>query len=167
MYKKIFLFSAFILGVALPGKIFAFCPICTVAVGAGVGLSRWLGVDDLISGLWIGALIISTSVWFLNWLDSKNVKFPFRRLIVIFLFYFLTIAPLFWTNIIGHPNNKLFGADRLLLGIIFGTIIFVFSVWLSGFLKNKNSGKVFFPFQKIIFPVSLLFITSLIIYFIY
>jgi len=35
------------------------CPVCTIAVTAGVGLSRWLGVDDLISGLWVGGLLVS------------------------------------------------------------------------------------------------------------
>ncbi len=32
----------------------AICPICTIAVGAGVGFSRYLGIDDTIAGLWIG-----------------------------------------------------------------------------------------------------------------
>ena len=27
-------------------KALAICPVCTVAVGAGIGLSRWLGIDD-------------------------------------------------------------------------------------------------------------------------
>jgi hypothetical protein len=34
----------------------AICPLCTIAVGAGVGLSRWIGVDDAVTGLWIGGL---------------------------------------------------------------------------------------------------------------
>ena len=37
----------------------AICPLCVVAVGAGLGLSRWLGVDDVVSSIWIGALLVS------------------------------------------------------------------------------------------------------------
>lgn len=37
----------------------AICPVCTVAVGTDVGLCRWLGIDDVLSGIWIGGLIIS------------------------------------------------------------------------------------------------------------
>jgi hypothetical protein len=33
------------------------CPVCTIAVAGGVGLCRYLGIDDLISGSWIGALL--------------------------------------------------------------------------------------------------------------
>jgi hypothetical protein len=35
------------------------CPVCTIAVAGGVGLCRYLGIDDLISGAWIGALLFS------------------------------------------------------------------------------------------------------------
>ena len=43
------------------------CPVCAVAVGFGLGLSRWLKIDDAISGLWIGALIVSLSFILAKW----------------------------------------------------------------------------------------------------
>ena len=55
----------------------AVCPVCTVAVGAGVGLSRWLGVDDLITGTWIGGLLVSMIWWTIDWLNKKNIRFSF------------------------------------------------------------------------------------------
>ena len=35
----------------LPFITKAVCPVCTVAIASGVGLCRYLGIDDLISGL--------------------------------------------------------------------------------------------------------------------
>lgn len=73
MWKKLIAgLSAYLLTI---GSAYAICPICTIAVGAGVGLSRWLGVDDTISGIWIGGLAISSIWWTINWLNSKHIRF--------------------------------------------------------------------------------------------
>ena len=48
---------------SLTSQAHAFCPVCTVAVGTGVTFSRYLGVDDVISGVWIGGLILSSALW--------------------------------------------------------------------------------------------------------
>jgi hypothetical protein len=162
--RIIFLFGILILGLFLPGFSRAVCPVCTIAVGAGVGLCRWLGIDDMISGVWVGGLIVSMIIWLLDWLDKKNIRFKFRRLIVIALFYFIVIAPLYWSGVMGHPLNKFLGMDKLLFGIICGSIAFIIGVWSNSFLKNKNQGRVFFPFQKVILPILFLIITSLIFY---
>lgn len=140
------------------------CPVCTIAVSAGLGLSRWLGVSDLISGVWVGALIISLIAITITWLKKRNIKFPFYKLIIIFLYYFLTIGPLYWTHIIGQPYNRFCGMDKLLFGIITGTVIFLIAEGVNYRLKKKY-GKVFFPFQKVAIPVIFLIITSLILYF--
>ena len=66
----------------------AMCPLCTVAVTAGLGLSRFLGIDDAISGLWIGGIIVSTSYWFSEWLKKKyKVNFFYQNELVLFLSY--------------------------------------------------------------------------------
>lgn len=48
------------------------CPVCTIGVVVGVGLSKYLGVDDLISGVWIGALLIYLTLWTSLWLNKKS-----------------------------------------------------------------------------------------------
>ncbi len=141
------------------------CPVCTVAVGAGLGLSRWLGVDDLISGLWIGGLLISLIGITFIWLNKKNLKNNLLRLLIIFLYYFLTIGPLYWTKIIGASCNYLWGLDRIVWGIIIGSVVFLVSYAFHLWLKKKNQNKVFFPFQKVIIPVVFLLITSFILFF--
>ena len=159
-----FLFGILSLSLLLPGLSQAVCPVCTIAVGAGVGLCRWLGISDLISGVWIGGLIVSMIIWFLSWLDKKGIRFKFRRLSVIFLFYFIVIVPLYWMGVMGHPLNKFLGIDKLLFGILSGSLSFIISVWFNVFLKKKNQGRVFFPFQKVLLPILFLLITSLIFY---
>lgn len=147
---------------ALPAN--AVCPVCAVAVCVGLGLSRWLGIDDLISGVWIGGLIVSLIIWSLDWLNKKQVKFKLNWLVISIIFYGATIIPLYFSGIIGHPLNKFYGIDRILFGTIFGSLVFLLSFWLNNFLKKKNQGKVFFPFQKVALPVLFLLITSLIFY---
>ncbi len=53
-----------------------------MAVAAGIGLSRWLGIDDTITGLWIGGLIISLAIWTINWIIKKNIYFKGRKIII-------------------------------------------------------------------------------------
>lgn len=140
----------------------AICPVCTIAVGAGLGLCRWLGIDDLISGTWIGGLIISLILWTIDWLNKKGIHFLFRKILISFFFYFIVIAPLYWLGIMGHPFNKFWGIDKLLFGMMTGSLVFILSVFFHNFLKKKNQGKSFFPFQKVLIPILFLIITSLI-----
>lgn len=147
---------------ALPAM--AVCPVCTVAVCVGLGLSRWLGIDDLISGVWVGGLIVSLIIWSLGWLNKKQIKFKINWLVVSVIFYCITIIPLYFSDIMGNPLNTFYGIDRILSGIIFGSLAFLLSFWLNNFLKKTNQGKVFFPFQKVALPILFLSITSLIFY---
>lgn len=144
----------------------AICPICTVAVCAGVGLSRWLGVDDTITGLWVGGLAVSVSLWTIDWLSRKNIKFFGRQPLVFALYYFMIIWPLYQFNFIGHTVNKIWGIDRLMLGITAGTVGFVIGALVDLYLRSKNQGKVYFPFQKVVMPLSMLALLSLTFYFI-
>ncbi len=150
----------------LPFNAWAVCPVCSVAVAGGVGLSRWLGIDDTISGIWLGGLIISLVVWSLSWLDKKDIKFKFRSLLVLFFFYLITFFPLYQMGLVGHSCNQLWGADKLMLGVIFGSLTFSFGLLTDRFLRRKNNGKIYFCFQKVIIPVSFLILSSVIFYFI-
>lgn len=144
----------------------AVCPVCTVAVGAGIGFSRWLGIDDTITGLWVGGLTVSLIMWTINWFDKKNIAFKFRKIITSAGYYLIIVAPLYWMGIMGHAYNKIWGMDKLLLGIVIGSIIFLnSSLWYQN-LKKKNNNKAHFPFQKVAMPVGFLALFSVIFYFI-
>lgn len=166
MPNKKFLYLFF----SLSGWLFAFsakavCPVCTIAVGACVGLSRWLGIDDTISGVWIGGLLMSLSIWTVHWLDGKNIRFKGRKLTVLFGYYLITIVPLYLINFIGHPYNKIFGLDKLVAGVIIGGLSFYGGAKFYNYLKAKNAGRAFFPFQKVVMPIIPLIIFSIIFYF--
>ncbi len=142
------------------------CPVCTIAMGSGVGLCRYLGIDDLISGVWIGGFLMSLTIWTIDWLNKRKIKFLFRKPLVLIFWYGIVIYPLFKMGIAGHPANKFLGIDKLLFGIISGTIVFLISIFFHNFLLKENRGKAFFPFQKVAIPVLFLAILSLIFHFV-
>lgn len=144
----------------------AICPICTIAVGAGIGLSRYLGIDDSVTGLWIGAFVVSLIMWTIAWFNKKNWHFKGRIIITTIAYYAMVVGPFYYTDIIGHPLNTLWGIDKLVLGTIIGSIAFLIGGWLYIFTKAKNNNKALFPFQKVVFPVVPLIILSVIFFFI-
>jgi len=143
----------------------AVCPVCTVAVGAGLGLSRYFGIDDLFSSIWIGGLLMSLSFWSKDWLEKKKSGLKNSLLFSIFIWYALTFIPLIWTKVIGHLDNTLWGIDKIVFGTVIGTVLFILSIFIDKLLRTKNNGKVYFPYQKVIIPVSLLSIASISLYF--
>ncbi len=144
----------------------AICPVCTVAVGAGIGFSRWLGIDDSITGLWIGALTVSLSMWTIDWLGKKKIKFKGIGLAVLAAYILLVIVPLYFMGFMGHPLNTIWGIDKLIVGIVLGGIGFFLGGSLHFYLKKQNGDKVYFPFQKVVFAIAPVIILSGIFYFI-
>lgn len=149
--------------VTTPAK--AFCPICTAAVLGGVGLSRWLKIDDSITGLWIGGVTVATAGWTIAWCNRKKIVFWGRDVFITIAFFALIVIPLYYYEIAGHPYNKLWGVDKLMLGIGVGSVFF-YAAYLQYENYKKRRGKALFPFQKIIIPVGTLLILSVIFFFI-
>lgn len=154
------------IGLLSAGQALAVCPLCTLAVGAGLGLSRYLGIDDSVSGLWIGALLLSLTIWTINWLKGKNIKFRFMGIVVGFLYFGLTIGSLFFASIVGNPVAFLCSCfkDKLLIGIIAGTAAFYFGATLYEYLKEKNNGRAHFPFEKVAMPIVPILVLSIVFY---
>lgn len=150
---------------ALPAK--AVCPVCVVAVGAGLSLSEYLGIDDTIAGVWIGGMIVSMIAWNINWFNKKGWMFgnkDLRDILTTIIYYTMVIWPLMSKGIIGNPTNKLFGMDKLALGIVFGSLAFLSSTLWYNNIKKNNGGHAQFPFQKVAWPVGSLIILSLVFY---
>jgi len=142
----------------------AVCPLCTVAVGAGVGILRYFGIDDSITGIWIGALILSSALWFDDWLKKKGFESRLRKQIVIVFFYLIFLLPLYFGKIIGVENNTLFGIDKIIFGSFIGSIIFAFAVYSDNYLRKINDNRTVFPYQKVIIPIFYLILFSVILY---
>lgn len=145
----------------------AVCPVCTVAIAAGLGLSRWLGIDDLITGTWLGALILAGLLWYNNTLIRKNKtanQILIRDVIGIILVGVFGIWPLYYFKIIGDPSRIIWGVDKLLVGIVIGLVIFGLAQIIDKLLRIKKAGKALFPYQKVIIPIALLLVASYLLY---
>lgn len=157
-----------VLFLLLAGKAQAVCPVCIVGVGAGLGFSRWLGIDDIVASLWLGAMLVGLSLWTISWLDKKKIKFKGRKILIFVAYYGLTAVSLWpfpqYTNI-GHPGHSLWGIDKLVLGIVIGSIVFAAAVLGHEKLKKHHGDKSYFPLQRVIVPIAVLVIFSLIFYF--
>lgn len=160
---KLLTYILSIASVAIPSITHAFCPVCTIAVGAGLGLSRYLRIDDLITGVWIGAVLMSGSLWFANYLKKKKMNTALALLLVILL-YALTFIPMYYYGIIGHEENRIFLIDKLIAGTLIGTVAFPISAAIHLKLKKKNNSKSYFPFQSVAIPLVVLTIISVIIF---
>ena len=145
----------------------AVCPVCTIAIAAGLGLSRWLGIDDLNTGTWLGALILAGLLWYNNTLVRKNKtanQIFVRDIISIILVGVFGIWPLYYFKLIGDPLRKIWGVDKLLVGMVIGLVIFGLAQIIDKLLRIKKAGKALFPYQKVIIPVTLLLIASYLLY---
>lgn len=136
---------------------FAHCPLCTAAVGAGVAVSRFYGVDDTIVGVWIGAFVVSTALWFGK--AFKKEYLPHQTLLLQAFALIATVVPFYFAGIIGHPDYTFWGVDKLLAGIITGGIMTNAAMLASAAIK-KSKGKVVFPFQTIALIMAALTISS-------
>jgi len=147
----------------LPLKAFAnpACPICTVAIGAGLDIARRLGVPDSVVGLWAGALLTLVGYWTLKFMDKKNWHFRGRDTIVILLSVamvgFAYLGPVKYnpTSICG-----MFTIVPVLFGTICGALIFIGTGKLYQWMKNKNNGHAHFPFEKVVLPIAALALAS-------
>jgi len=163
---KKFLLTTFIACIFLLKQAYAICPVCTIAVGVGIGFSRWLGIDDTITGLWLGGLVVSLIIWTLFWFDKRNIRFKGRILMTTIAYYLIMVVPLYYMGIIGHPLNKLWGMDKIILGTMIGSVAFFLGSMSYFYLKKRNNNHAYFPFQKVVMPIAPLLVLSFIFYFI-
>lgn len=149
----------------------AHCPLCAAATAGGVAATRVLGVDDTVTGTFVGGFVVSTGLWFNNWLKKKRngAEFlPFQAAIVLLLSVALTILTFYMAKLIGTPDPAfmLLGVDKLVLGTIAGTAVALGAFALHKWIKAANNGKVLMPFQGIIVTLLVLAATGAVFYFV-
>ena len=142
----------------------AVCPVCTIAIGAGLEGMRMLGVKDILTGIWAGGLTVSLIGWTANYMHKHNVKKPFWYILNV-LVYLSLLASVYFVPV-GHPfvewwGNCMWGIDQFLLGILVGAVTFILmELWYMRIKKN-NGGHALFPFQKVVMPfIGLLVMTG-------
>ncbi|MEM5828427.1 MAG: hypothetical protein QW197_02935 [Candidatus Aenigmatarchaeota archaeon] len=141
------------------------CPVlCPPLILGGSILSKYLGLSDLIIGLWFGSLLMTLYIVTIKILDKRRIRFPFRKVILFFAFFFLTYYPMYALNMITYiPKIWIF--DLFIFGNILGILAIISAELLDKYLRKINKGKVFVPFQSVIVPMTIIILLTLILYF--
>ncbi len=143
------------------GAAHAVCPVCTVAIGAGLTFLEIWGVDLLLAGIWAGAMTLVMVFWTAKLLNKYRVKNPIWYVLSIVLWYgFLALVYTLPNFRFGGMGNTMFGIDKLALGVVVGSVTLYAAEKWNANLRKKNDGKSYFPFQKVVMPVGALAIVT-------
>ena len=149
---------SFLLFFASSSVASAHCPLCTAGAGAGLALSRWLGIDDSISGIWIAAFLGATALWGAYALKKKYI--PYQETVIYLAVFGLTIWSFYQFKLVNEHAGLIMGVPKLTFGIVSGGVVF-YLVELTNKLVRKTRGKVLFPYQPIVFSLGSMLILSL------
>ena len=139
-------------------NVYAQCPVCIVTVGGGLFIAQKLGVDSLLTALWISGLNTAIAFWFVSFIKKpKFLKNPFVWTVLLFLSTYIYLAS---TKQMYHKNNTFLHIDKVLVGLMLGTIVWLFGIGVDKFIRKQNNGKVLFFYQKVIIPLSILIATT-------
>ena len=143
----------------------AFCPVCTVAVGAGLEGARIMGVADIITGMWAGGLMLSLAAWTATYMYNHGIRSRFAYVLNYVVYY--GILALVYLLPVNHPTLRfnattMWGVDQFLLGVVIGSLVFWFAGKWYERIKARNGGHAWFPFQKVVWPLGALAIATLI-----
>lgn len=131
-------------------SVMAHCPLCTGATIVGVSITRTLGLDDSIVGVFVGGMIISTALWADKILKKRGVNGnrALRLTSLIVLTTVLTLITFYYAGLFGRGNSfRIFGIESILVGSISGGILSLGAFYYSNYLKNKNGGRPMFGYQ--------------------
>lgn len=149
----------------LPVSAFAnpACPVCTIAIGAALPITRHLGVPDIVAGIWVGAFLAILGYWIIKIFEKKNWNF-FGRNFIILALSVASIGFIYLGQVKYTPCTYLgfLKLDAILFGSIIGALLFIITEKLYDFMKAKNNGHAHFPFEKVVLPIVVLSIASLI-----
>ncbi|MCM1223640.1 MAG: hypothetical protein NC548_55245 [Lachnospiraceae bacterium] len=139
------------------------CPVCTIAIGAALPITRRMGVPDMVAGIWAGAFLAIFGYWIIKFFDKKNWNFVGRNTLILTL----SVASIGFAYLgqLKYNPCTYFGflkLDAILFGAIIGAILFIVTEKLYDFMKAQNNGHAHFPFEKVVLPIVVLTIASLI-----
>ena len=142
------------------------CPVCAVAIVSGFGLSRMLGVSDNVVGVWFGAILLAISSGLIVFIKKKkNIDNKLLNLFIYILDYSLILPVYMGANPkIVFNSSKILFMDSFLFSIILGSLTLLLGSKLYYYMKNRN-GHAHFPFEKVVLPVVLLIIVSMVVNF--
>lgn len=137
------------------------CPLCTIAIGAGVGVAESLGVPSVVVGIWAGALLTLLGYWMIKFFDKRGWKFWGRDVLLIgvsvAMIGFAYVGDLKYT-----PQEiwSVIYLDPILFGALLGMVVLIVVEKLYEWMKRKNGGHAHFPFERVVLPVVALALVS-------
>ncbi|MDZ4209757.1 MAG: hypothetical protein U1C56_01100, partial [Candidatus Curtissbacteria bacterium] len=147
-----------------PKVIYAHCPLCVAGAGVGLSLSRWIGLDDSITGLWMAAFLGAMAFWSYLALVKKLNKGPMVWLKpTLYLAIFASTLWSFYKFNLVIRMEKMYGLDKLTFGIVAGGIAF-YLVDIINDLIIKIRGKSLFPYQRIVLSLGTKLVLSVSLY---
>lgn len=159
MKKLIFiLLSLVVIKLAFPIPVFAHCPLCVAGAAVGLSLSRLVGVDDAVTGVWMAAFLGAMSLWTTN-LIKVRAPLPFLKPLVYILIFGLTIWSFYKFNLIPRFSGEILGVHKLTFGMIIGGIVFYLTEVVDDLIIAANK-KVFFPYQRVVVSLGSILVLS-------
>ena len=170
IYKILMLLLASFLSIIVFPGVMAHCPLCTAATIVGVGVTRSLGWDDSIVGVFVGAMIVSSALWLNNILKKRNIGGnTFLRVGSITVATFvLTVLSFYYAGIFGPANTyRIFGMEKIIFGSISGAVVSFATFFASDEIKKRNEGKVLFNYQTMALTFGFLILNALIFWMVF
>ncbi len=158
MIAVFFIFLFLIFSFLFPTSLMAQCPVCIVTVGGGMFLAQKLGIDDFLVSLWISGLNTAISFWAATKIKHRVFGSPIILSIIMLV---LTLTYFIFTDQVGGVTNKVIGLDKIIFGQILGMFVWFFGIFIDRKSRHLNNGKILFHYQKVIFPISVLLIFTI------
>ena len=147
--------------------VLAHCPICSAATGTLVAGARVAGVDDIVVGTFVGAFAISTAFWISNVITKRFKRtIPFQPYILSVVSFVSTVISFYMSGLLGTMPSFLYvlGMERLLFGMIVGSILSVAAFEMHTLLRRYNNNTNYLPFQVMIVPITILIAANAMMY---
>lgn len=74
------------------------CPVCVAGAFAGLAIAREFGINDLVSGIWIGAFSVASLFWLNNWAIRRYGKWHKYQTPTFLLLMLLAMSAYFLTT---------------------------------------------------------------------
>jgi hypothetical protein len=141
------------------------CAVCSVGITSGLVLAKILGIEENVVALWFGATIFAMGAWGLYFLNKKQINSFALKCLAFFSPYLLLVIPFLGENPqLIFNREKVFFIDSFIFFAILGSVVVLLSEKYCKYIKIKNN-RPHFSFEKVVLPMILLGVISLIISF--
>ena len=163
-------FSLPLIAIFLVETVKAHCPLCTIGAGVAAGGALWLGVNEFVVALFLGAFAMSMGLWFSRWIKKKY--FSGQNILIVAIIFASTLLPILplitsehnvypvylsWFGEYGSLFNRTYLISRNILSGLFGGVLVMSSPYLSKQMTKLRNGKII-PFQGVAITLLLLIV---------